>query len=70
MTSSTFFLVVIPEHQHEPIGYNTWSLHKLLEYNQNAVAKGVAPRWIPIAQVADPNESRRIVEFRLAALQR
>jgi hypothetical protein len=62
--------MVIPEHQDRSTGYDTWTLKKLLEYNQDAVAAGVAPRWIPIAAVADANESRRIVASRLDALQR
>lgn len=70
MTSPTLLLVVIPEQQNKPTGYDTWTLEKLLRYNQDAIAAGTAPRWIPIAEVADPKESRSIIEKRLEALRR
>ena len=69
-TSSTLLLVVIPEQQSESTGYNTWTLEQLLRYNRDALDAGTTPRWLPIAEVADPAESRRIVENRLAALKR
>jgi hypothetical protein len=68
--SSTLLLVVIPEQQNKSTGYNTWTLEQLLRYNRDAVEAGTSPRWIPIAEVADPAESRRIVENRLEALKR
>lgn len=70
MNTPTLLLVVLPEQQNKPTGYDTWTLEKLLRYNQDAIVAGTAPKWIPIAKVADPNESRRIVEIRLKALQR
>lgn len=68
-TSSTLLLVVMPEQQNQSTGYNTWTLEQLLRYNRDAVDAGTTPRWIPIAAVADPAESRSIVEMRLAALK-
>jgi hypothetical protein len=70
MNSHTLLLVVIPEQQHEATGYDTWTLTQLLRYNQEAIDAGKVPRWIPIAHVADPNESRRTMEMRLEALKR
>jgi hypothetical protein len=70
MAQPILLLVVIPEKQHQATGYDTWPLEKLLQHNQDAVVAGKAPTWIPIAKVADPQESRRIVEMRLQALRR
>jgi hypothetical protein len=69
-TSSTLLLVVSHDQQNESTGYNTWTLQQLLRYNRDAVDAGTTPRWIPIAEVADPSESRRIVETRLEAMKR
>jgi hypothetical protein len=69
-TSTTLLLVVIPEHQNKATGYNTWTLEQLLRYNRKAVNAGTTPPWVPICEVADPAESRRIVENRLEAMTR
>jgi hypothetical protein len=69
-TSSTLLLVVSHDQQNESTGYNTWTLQQLLRYNRDAVDAGTTPRWIPIAEVADPCDSRRIVETRLEAMKR
>lgn len=70
MTAPTLLVVVLPEKQNQATGYDTWPLEKLLQHNQDAIVAGVAPRWIPIAHVTDPRESRQIVEMRLEALKR
>lgn len=70
MNSPTLLLMVIPEHQHVATGYDTWTLEKLLSYNQVAVDSGTVPRWIPIANVADAKEGRLTMEMRLKALKR
>ena len=53
MNSHTLLLMVIPEQQDKATGYDTWTLTKLLQYNQDAIESGILPRWISIVQVAD-----------------
>lgn len=69
MMSPTLFVMVNPNDQRSAIGYDTWKLETLLQYNEDALAAGTVPIWIPIATVANATESRRFIEARLHALR-
>ena len=63
------FIMINPADQHLATGYDTWTLEKLIQYNLKALETATPPLWYPIATAADPGESRRFVESRLAAMR-